>query len=297
MNYLVYQSYGHIDILNECLYSILSLLKHYPGDMNFQILIYTDQPEFFSVLPEDKAKCVPLDKDTIDLYKGPHKFVHRVKIETLLHCSFQFNGKIIYADSDIYFLKPIDELFEKISEESFVMCNKEGEINKGSNLVFKKFAAFVAKNKVYLKLHRINLPENAVMWNAGVLGFPSSRIDILKEVLRINDLIYNNFASHVVEQMSFSFCLSEEGKLHESTDTLFHYWNFKEFRKVLSEFFDHHQNNNSPLEKMIEGVDSVRPDVLIVPKLEYQNLPLIPKALRKLRGTKNRWKLPEYKIK
>jgi len=295
MNYLVYQSYGSKDILNECCYSILSLIKQGINKNEIRIVIYTDQPEYFSFLPNDLLEFVPMSAATIEAYKGPYSFVHRLKIEVLLDCVERFTGSILYVDSDIYFLKPIEKIFASITDSTFLMCNNEGQIHLGGNRIFEKFSAFIQNNTDYLKENNIPIPYDTIMWNAGVIGLLSNKKELLKKVLYTNDIIFEKFKSHVVEQLSFSYQLQQHGVLKESTDYVYHYWNFKEFRIVLAEFFNYHLNKSS-VDTMVQDVDSIRPDVLIKPKLEYESLPFLRKSIRKLRGKKNRWKFPSYTI-
>ncbi|MGN6647782.1 MAG: hypothetical protein ACTHJT_14770 [Cytophaga sp.] len=295
MNYLVYQSYGSTDILNECCYSILSLLKHGFNPDKTHIVIYTDRKEYFSFLPSSYITFVEMDAATIEDYKGPHKFIHRVKIKVLQDCSARFTGKIIYTDSDIYFLNPIESLFDQIGPTDFLMCNNEGRVDVVKNNVCKKFFAFLSSHASYLKENNTPIPVNVTMWNAGIIGFISPREELLDKVLHTNDVIFDKFTSHVVEQLAFSHQLAQHGTIHKSTDYVFHYWKLKEFRMVLAEFFAHHLPAHTVAE-MILDVDSIRPDVLIQPKLEYESLSFISKNLRKLRGRKNRWKFPPYVI-
>lgn len=295
MNYLVYQSYGSTDILNECCYSILSLLKQGLNSEKNQIVIYTDNKDYFSFLPSTHISFIEMSAETITDYKGPYSFVHRLKIKIIQDCITRFEGKILYVDSDIYFLKPIDTLFDKIDASNFLMCNNEGSIDIGGNKVFEKFSKFIRENTSYLKKHNIPIPANVIMWNAGIIGFTSPNKELMNKVLHTNDTIFEKFKSHVVEQLSFCYQLQIHGNLHKSTDYVFHYWNLKEFRIVLSEFFQHHLPT-SILKEMIQDVDSIRPDVLILPKLEYESLSFIKKNLRKLKGKKNRWEFPAYSI-
>lgn len=295
MNYLVYQSYGSTDILNECSYSILSLLKQGLDLEKIQIVIYTDKKEYFSFLPSNLITFVEMSEETIADYKGPYAFVHRLKIKILQDCITRFEGKILYADSDIYFLHSIEALFDKIDASNFLMCNNEGPIDIAGNRVFEKFSAFIKENTSYLNENNIPIPANVTMWNAGIIGFVSPNKELIDKVLYTNDVIFEKFRSHVVEQLSFCYQLQMHGTVHKSTDYVFHYWNLKEFRTVLAEFFNHHLPT-STLKEMIQDVDSIRPDVLIQPKLEYESLSFIKKNLRKLKGKKNRWAFPSYTI-
>lgn len=295
MNYLIFQSYGNTDILNECRYAILSLLKHGFNVKEIKIVIYTDRKDYFSFLPVQYISFVELSQDDIVDYKGSHAFVHRLKIKIIQDAVSRFEGKILYADSDIYFLKSIEPLFDMINESTYIMCTNEGAMNTKGNRVFDKFSKFITSNQTYLAEHQIKIPHDVVMWNAGIIGLQSSDKDKVDQALHICDIILGRFSSHVIEQLSFSYVLQNSGKIRAATDVVFHYWNLKEFRTVLAEFFDYHESAGS-LETMIADVDTIRPDILIKPKMAYESLSLIPKAIRKMKGKVNRWAFPVYKI-
>jgi hypothetical protein len=295
MNYLVYQSYGSTDILNECCYSILSLLKHGFDLRQNKIVIYTDRKDYFSFLPSENLIFIELTNETIDEYKGPHAFVHRLKIKVLEDCTARFEGKILYADSDIYFLSKIDTLFNQIHDTNFVMCNNEGAISIKGNRIFEKFNKFITEHTEYLKSNNIPIPSTIDMWNAGIIGFQSPNKALIDAVLTTNDIIFEKFHSHVVEQLSFAYQLQINGTVTGASATVFHYWNLKEFRTVLAQFFKYHLGKSS-IDEMIADVDSIRPDVLIKPKLAYESLSFIKKNLRKLKGKQNRWRFPDFTI-
>ncbi len=81
-NYLVYQAYGSIDILHECVYSILSFYKTNPNS-DVRITIYTDSKPYLQSYLGQKVSYQEIDQGRIDLWKGKAAFVHRVKIKML----------------------------------------------------------------------------------------------------------------------------------------------------------------------------------------------------------------------
>ena len=61
MNFLVYQAYGHIEILHEALYSILSYLRvsgHLPEEEQAQIVVYTDNEALFTTYLQNLKKPI-----------------------------------------------------------------------------------------------------------------------------------------------------------------------------------------------------------------------------------------------
>jgi hypothetical protein len=297
MNQLVYLSYGKTEILYECLYSILSLLKFEPDFyLTHKLVVYTDKPMIFSLIPENKIEIRLLSDEIIKANKGPYDFVFRPKIEMLLDAHKNFEGKTLYCDSDIYFLSSPIVLFDRISQDSYLMTNYEEVIGTNKHSISRRYLAFMKREADFLKKSGINLKKNTHMWNAGVLGIDSKNAHIIKDVLHFTDTICSKFYSHITEQLAFSFCFSNDKKITVSEDITFHYWNFKEFRTVLVEFFHYHQNKRSTLETIIHNIDNIRPDELIKPKRAYEKLPFFSKALRKLKGKNNLWKMPKYNL-
>jgi hypothetical protein len=292
--YIVYQAYGSEDILNEALYSILSFYKvHGADDRSICIVVYTDSPlHFESVLGKDKVSFKLIDAAKIKQWRGSIDFVHRVKIEVLSDfMSTLESDNVLYLDSDIYFLKPVHELFDQMNKGVLMMHEFEGELNNSSFSLIRKMGKFISSHQSDLTSKGFEVPLNSGVWNAGVIGFNSSKKFLLSKVLCFTDTFYAMYPKHIAEQFGFSLYLSKEGKVFNSASYFFHYWSFKEFRKVLKEFFEYHKS--SDVEKIISEMDYVSPVVLGEPKRIYDTMHWLPKAFRKLR--KNRWEIPEYR--
>ena len=294
--YIVYQAYGNEDILNEALYSMVSFYKVHGIDYReVELVVYTDNAAHFeSVLGKERVHCKPLDASLVKQWRGDINFVHRVKIETLLHFTATLqDDQVLYLDSDIVFLKPVLELFEKIKEGIFVMHEFEGKLNESAFPLILKMGKFIKRHQQELQSKGFDVPVNTGVWNAGVIGFNSSKKHLLSKVLCFTDGFYPLYPKHIAEQFGFSLYLSKEGKLFNSSEFLFHYWSFKEFRTILKDFFQHQKNQQATLSKIIEEIDYISPIKMGEPKRDYDRMHWLPKAFRKLR--KNRWEMPDYK--
>ncbi|MFN8438539.1 MAG: hypothetical protein U0V72_13005 [Cytophagales bacterium] len=242
MNQLVYLSYGKTEILYECLYSILSLLKHEPDFYkNNKLVVYTDSPEVFNMIPEYQIEIRQVNDAIIKKYKGLFNFVFRPKIMMLIDATKGFEGKTLYCDSDIYFKSAPSTLFSKINTETCLMTNYEEIIGSNKHSISRRYLSFMKKESSFLKQHQIDLKKDTHMWNAGVLGIDSSNVSIIQEVLNFTDTVCSKFYSHITEQLAFSYCLSKYTKIATTEDITFHYWNFKEYRMVLKDFFEYHK--------------------------------------------------------
>lgn len=293
-NYIVYQAYGSKDILNEALYSILSFYEVYGLEQkDIKVVVYTDSPTHFeSILGKERVECRLIDAEIIRKWRGEIDFVHRVKIETLLHFSKNLvDDNILYLDSDIYFVQDVTAIFEHISKGNFYMHDEEGALNCSKFPLILKMGKFIKSHRKELQKVGIAIPDNTKTWNAGVIGFNTSNKYVLQKVLCFTDSFYKIYPKHIAEQFGFSLYLGKEGKVLTARHQLFHYWSFKEFRAVLYDFFEYHRGTELAL--LLKELKKVSPIVLGQPKNEYDTMHWLPKAFRKMK--KNRWVMPNYK--
>lgn len=290
MNYLVYQAYNNRDFLNECLYSLYTLIRYTD---NFQVIIYTDNKEYIKRFSPSglHIKYRELNRKEITEWRGENGFVHRFKIMILKDLMENIEGEnnILYIDTDTTFNEPLMKIYDQIEKGKLFMHEDEGSIRGQikENIIFAKTMKYRNSKNRYSKL----IPFDQRMWNAGVLGFKSSDINLLNEVLEITDKIYSEFQKHIVEQLAFSIIFSreKERELECLDKQIYHYWNFKEFRIILNDFF----SDDRSKKELKAKYENINPERLIRPKIEYENLPFIPKQLKKLVG---KWKMPDYEI-
>jgi len=243
--YIVYQCYGNEGIFYECAYALLSLSRLYSADelSNVQIWIYTDKPEWFQSFKDCPLPIHyrQIDQATIQEWKGKINFVHRVKIALLQDLCNDKKGNVIYVDTDTVFTHHIDKMSQDINAGKLYMHVAEGMVSDEGNPVLKKLNTY---------LHSASAPKsdkplyNLQMWNAGVLGFGTQHKELLNEVLHFTDSVYPQFPKHIVEQFAFSVSFQQAATIKAATPYLLHYWNLKEARIVLADFFSHFKNSS-----------------------------------------------------
>lgn len=257
------------------------------------MVIYTDRADYLRPLAPQELEIHyrHLTDQEIDNWQGEAKFVHRFKICMLLDLVAQLDpaDQLLYVDTDVVFKRSAQPLYENIAQGTLWMHCNEGNIvgQAKTHRIFKKVSKFLQSATPSSQA----VPQTQDMWNAGVLGLRATDKDMLQEVLALTDQIYRDFEIHVVEQLAFSvvFSQQENRSLQAAEDYLFHYWNFKEFRTVLSAFFAK-RTDPAIIRQKVKQID---PQRLIQPKLAYEQLSFIPKTLRKLRG---KWDFPPYEI-
>lgn len=287
---IVYQGYGQIDILNELIYSIYTLIKQYDYQQPPQkIIVYTDNIQYLKEFLPDYIEFKEIDRPQILKWSGPNRFLHRVKVEILKDVFKNYECSILYVDTDTTFLSQPNELFARIDSGNFIMHRNEGVIAGGANITFKKLKKILSDKNLQSK---VKIPIQTTMYNAGVLGIPYSFKDLLDDVLEKTDILYDHTGIHCMEQLSFSYILNKHSirEIFEAEPYIFHYWNFKEYRAVLDNFFRFY--SEKPYQFILTKINIIDPKELIKPKMQYEGLSFFPKAIQKLK--KNKWIMPAY---
>lgn len=270
--HIVLQAYGQEGILQECLFALLSFTKlHTPAEQQrVSFHIYTDRADWFRQF----ADC-PLDLHFHEItpalltqWRGAINFVHRVKIEVLRDFTQQHTGAVLYLDTDIYFTASIIPVLQRIENGELFMHVAEGKLSDGANPMMEKLHRFFAKqNRFTIAGQEELVPPDTVMWNAGVLGFPSSQAGVLDQVLAFTDTVHQLFPKHIVEQFSFSYFFAQKATIHNSATRIVHYWILSEVKLVLASFFQFFKGKN--WEELVHYSQLVQHTVLVQEKTSF----------------------------
>ncbi len=241
-NIVIYQAYGLDSILEQTLFSVISLLKHQSELKCVQkIVIYTDRQEYFKSYLGDhpQMQYEPINPERLTEWRGQIQFVHRVKIEMLRDAAKKFpEFNLFYLDGDTYFTKNPTPLMAQIDKHHSLMHEAENVVNQGKDPLSKKVARFLAKFEFNIEGKNIKIPPSMTMWNAGVLGFSPAFFSALKNVLDLTDQSYSKYKKHVMEQMAFSYFLASSSRILGAGDFVYHYWRQKDdYTKMIQHFF------------------------------------------------------------
>lgn len=247
MKYLLFLAHTREDLVREVIFSLISLLKktEFTLPEGMRVLIYTDQKplfeEYFAEEPEllEKFLFRTITSEIVAEWKGPHNFIHRVKIcminDALRHfCSRE--DKLLYLDSDTYLLKSILPLFDLINEDYCLMHCNEGELEYRNNVNKVKHCRFLKGKTFNLTDKKVVIPLSTEMWNAGVIGIIGDSIGKVNDVLALNDDMYAQHPRHNIEQLAFSYVLSKAYQVLPTTKTVHHYWDHKDFKSEVDEY-------------------------------------------------------------
>lgn len=266
-NLILYQAHGHPDFLHEAIYSVLSL---YNSEKNaaslFQVLIYTDNPAYLQLFLPPEVQYRVITSQEVNEWKGNPPFIHRVKIKMIQEAIQQFEGNILYLDTDTVFRKSPSGLFEKISHGKLLMHENEGALSQKSNPLFVKLSRFFRKNPSFLG-GKIVISDDFMMFNAGLLGFSTQTLrPLIAEVLSLSDELYASYPKHVMEQIAFTWYFSQKSLPETTQKEVYHYWFYKEFRGKLAVFFEENRGKN--YQKIIPLLSAIDPEKLYTPPVK-----------------------------
>lgn len=258
--HLIYLAHGDEIFLYETLLSIASFYSK-NDNYNINICVYTDNPCFFEEKCDKRVNTIFIDKEILIKWKGEHNFIHLVKIEVLKdYCSKFSGGKYLFVDSDTFFTKNIRYLFEKISENSFVMHENEGLIKNSNRSHLKRLYKFL-KNQPYDI-------DNCEMWNSGVIGFDSQNRNILDFILQTTEALYPQHQTHIMEQFAFAYHFQKQGTIKSTYSEIHHYWYGKKIRKTIVDFFNFYQQES--FEVWVKKCEQVNPEKVLAEVYKYK---------------------------
>lgn len=235
-NHILLQAYGNEGIIAECRLALLELEKYNePGTI--KVVLYTDDPGAFEKELDifDHKEIRLISADEIKAWKGEINFVHRVKIKILQDFFTKHAGNVIYLDTDTVCLQSLSGVFENINNGSLYMHLNEGRVKDKKDIEARKWLRFLKNND--LQKIELDNAEETFMMNAGVIGMNDNHAGLLDKVLAVTDAVYPLFPRHTVEQFAFSYTFQKNGKVLSAEKEIFHYWDLKEYRVFLQEFF------------------------------------------------------------
>src|SRR5262245_6852660 len=102
INNLVYLVYGPDGKIDELVYSVLSAFYKLGSETNnYRIIVYTDDADALGDLP---VNIEPITSKLLADWAGPFDFNHRRKIFAIRNALEKFGSRLVYCDTDTYFL-------------------------------------------------------------------------------------------------------------------------------------------------------------------------------------------------
>lgn len=217
--HLVTQGYGAAAIRDQALYAMWSTLAFADG-LPIRLHAYTDDPAPFAPLAEHVEVRV-LSPEEIRAWRGPHGFVHRLKVELLREMVSRFPGEpLFYVDADVFFTGPVSRVLERLGPGRAVMHEREYPVATHGSSQMRKFR----RQMRALSFRGRSIDLSCDMWNAGALGIHPADAGVLEEWIEFIDEIYPRYGNWIVEQFAISSLLQRNARVASASDVVFHYW-------------------------------------------------------------------------
>lgn len=292
-NYIVYLAHTEAGYINECCYSLLKYLSVYnlkaPADTN--IVVYTDQPEKFeNFIPYFSNFFIEeITTAKIKEWQGDVKYVHRAKPKMIQDFFTKYNGNLLFFDTDTYITQPIEYLWQGIAGNNVYMHQMEGVIDKSKTKEFRKWDDFLKNAVINFGNKTFKYDPAFKIWNSGVIGINSSYQNKFEEIIQLIDSIHSQFPKHITEQLACSY-LFAENNIQPASDNVIHYWDLKEFKKLLNVFFTKNAEESIPnLVKMVHHLDA---GAIMQQKMNYEKLSVAQKLLGVFTG--RNWSIQQH---
>ncbi len=286
-------SFGPTGYHDETVFSLLSYYRLHTADEN-HVAIYTDTPSFYNGKIPGQVEIILVSESKMSEWKGENGYSYRVKVKVLQDAARRFKGNVLYVDTDTVFQKKVTPLYNYLSEGAFVMDASEGALRDNNGGIARKMKRLLKKQHIF-KHDRlpaeVELSEEFVVWNSGTVGFNTQTAgNLFCYAENLIDTLYMAYPLYTMEQIAITYYLSEH-PLKESKNYIHHYWYFKEFRFLLSQFFDYHKH--CTFDELVGLPVLPDPWQASAAKRQYKKMSFWQKQWQKLRhGVK--WKIPWY---
>ncbi|MBD1581438.1 hypothetical protein [Pseudoalteromonas sp. S16_S37] len=220
---LLYVAYG-----DDLLYyqgvktSILSVLHHCKNSHQLEVVVVSEKPDFFANYPVTHFTITPTLKLDWSLNNRYH---YRIKNRALAHAIDNLhlgaNDKILALDTDTYFTKDINELFDKINVNLSLMFLDEGPLTK------KQFTEYRESYQSPIKLEgdvSYQISHQYHMWGSLMVGITASKRTLIDKADQLLVALHQWAPTvRTVEQFAMSQVLGNEGALIEGKNDVHHY--------------------------------------------------------------------------
>lgn len=253
--YLTYDITGNNPWLySETLFSALTLLGCLKRESitTARIRIFTDAPTRFRLLT-NAVSVVPLMRDRIVQGMGPHRFIHRLKLDLLLDQYRNSNSTLLYCDGDTLFTGPIGPYLERISPSASLMHALEVGVWTGPDRQLRHMRRHLSHDPS----HPLYVPPGAIMFNAGIIGISPAHVGCLHDAIRFTDAATCLARSHTWEQLAISVAIGRRTTIVDSQSMVRHYWAYRRvYSAAVSRRLDDLQAANASLDMAIAAAET-----------------------------------------
>ena len=213
---------GRPDLTAWAHVSILSAMAWAPPDSEFCVV--TDEPESFGWFGS-RIRILPVDRDTLRDWRGPHEFFWRTELMCVVHAAAQGPAHIIYHDSDILFRRNLASLCADLEAGNVFLHEPEYDLSRARRRGQKRLWRQVRGREV--TGFRFTAPHP--MWNAGLIAVGAQHHGLLHQALDLLDRLMDAGVHHtLIEQLAIGTAFRASGRLRSGEPWMDHFWNNKE---------------------------------------------------------------------
>lgn len=227
---IMYFCYGPQSLYDQTIYSILSLLHVTSGaKLDARIAVYCDRPDAFARLP---VETIEIDRQQLDSWLGGSDYIHRRKTCAIIDALGRFGGKVMFLDSDTYWIGTPSRVFRRIGPDRACFHLKEGYLRSTGTPFDHALARQLQRNRYRIGSHAlVEVDRTTIMWNTGVVGVDASNLSLVKDALALSDEIWDKADPdgaygkkiHHAEQFAMGYAF-RDCRLSEADDAVYHYW-------------------------------------------------------------------------
>lgn len=205
----------------ENYFSILCLLHKTGPAEDVDIVVYTDDPEFYGDLPvQVRAITESMREQASNGYRN--------KLKSLVMCDAADDSidALIYCDGDTWMRRHPARLVGMVTARDSVMHIPEVRLDKASDLNKQAMRKLLERSTVLVDPdtgHRVS--PKSWMWNSGVMGIHAENFGLLEKAIRIADQIHAlDPTLETVEQFSLGQALRTRTRVKFADSEVFHFW-------------------------------------------------------------------------
>lgn len=260
MKNIVYCAIKKVELVNETIYSILSLLRFNEWcNREANIIIITDQVKSFGAVfsKYDNIIFETIQDEIVDEWKRDTDYPFVFKIKAIQYYFNKYKENLLFIDSDTVIIQDISTLFNYIDKNEVVLHAKGLSIDK--YLQFNKdkilndnyfaptlFYSTLRDNEGLISINskKYEIPISFTNYNSGVIGWNYCDAYLLDEVLSLSNFIYETYKAGAAEEFAFTYVAWKESKvINTAFKEIFHYNFDKSIRYILAYIFNYYHND------------------------------------------------------
>jgi hypothetical protein len=178
--------------------------------------VITDQEDIGYPLP---VEILRLEPGELARWTDNGTYNHRAKPSALLKALEHYKCPVAMIDTDTYFTKSPQKIFDDIDVANSVMHDFEYLIGNTP-----LWAPLLQKIDGQICINGYTTDSKSPMFNSGVIGLAIENKHLLADALEINDGLYKITPIFNIEQFALGLALSTKTKLHICNQIVRHYW-------------------------------------------------------------------------